>query len=145
MKRRLTGLLFAAACLLLLTRGAIGGQRDAKPIRKTVRAADGLNIVCEVRGKGETRKNQVDVVAADYRVVTLDQAGHGESGKDRKHWRVGSLAGVVESLVKALDLKAVILVGQSMGGAVALMASQRMPGKVIAVPWKDSKLVIGAQ
>jgi pimeloyl-ACP methyl ester carboxylesterase len=36
-------------------------------------------------------------------------------------------------MVNALDLKRVILVGHSIGGAVALMASQRMPGTVIAV------------
>jgi len=73
------------------------------------------------------------VFAADYKVVTLDQAGHGESGKDRKAWTVESLAGDVESVVKDLGLKRVILVGHSMGGPVALLAAKRMPGTVVAV------------
>src|SRR5437660_6613032 len=120
--------------------------------RLTFRADDGLEIVGEVRGQGDTAlvflhgwcgdreywKHQVDVFAPDYRVVTLDQAGHGESGKDRKVWSAGSLAGDVEAVVKALGLRRVILVGHSMGGAVALLAAKRMPGTVIAVIGVDT-------
>src|SRR5262249_4124084 len=112
----------------------------------------GLNIVCEVRGKGDSAlvflhgwcgdreywKHQAAAFAADYRVVTLDQAGHGESGKDRKLWIVSSLAGDVEAVVKALGLKRVILVGHSMGGPVALLAARRMPGTVVAVVGVDT-------
>jgi pimeloyl-ACP methyl ester carboxylesterase len=78
------------------------------------------------------------VFAADYRVVALDQAGHGESGKDRKAWTVESLAGDVEAVVKALGLKRVIIVGHSMGGPVGLLAAKRMPGTVIAVIGVDT-------
>jgi sigma-B regulation protein RsbQ len=152
MKTPFTGLLFSIACLLLLILAPIGGAGDAKPVKKTVRADDGLNLVCEVRGKGDTAliflhgwcgdreywKNQVDVFAADYRIVTLDQAGHGESGKDRKNWNVGGLAGDVEAVCKAFDIKRAILVGHSMGGPVALVAAKRMPGTVVAVIGVDT-------
>ena len=130
----------------------IGDEPDAKPVKKTVKASDGLSLACDVRGKGDTAlvllhgwggdreywKNQTDVFAADYKVVTLDQAGHGESGKDRKAWTVESLAGDVESVVKDLGLKRVILVGHSMGGPVALLAAKRMPGTVVAVIGVDT-------
>jgi pimeloyl-ACP methyl ester carboxylesterase len=120
--------------------------------RLTFRADDGLEIVGEVRGQGDTAliflhgwcgdreywKHQVEVFAADYRVVALDQAGHGESGKGRKAWTADSLAGDVEAVVKALGLKRVILVGHSMGGSVALLAAKRMPGTVIAVIGVDT-------
>ena len=120
--------------------------------KKTFRADDGLEIVGEVRGQGDTAliflhgwggdreywKNQVGVFAADYRVVAIDQAGHGESGKGRKAWTADSLAGDVEAVVKALALKRVILVGHSMGGSVALMAAKRLPGTVIAVIGVDT-------
>ncbi|HWC19104.1 MAG TPA: alpha/beta hydrolase, partial [Terriglobales bacterium] len=109
---------------------------ESPPVKKSVRAEDGLNLVCEVRGQGDTAlvflhgwggdrqywKHQVGVFAADYRVVALDQAGHGESGKGRKAWTADGLAGDVEAVVKALGLKRVILVGHSMGGPVALLA-----------------------
>src|SRR5580765_8013993 len=98
------------------------GEGDAKPKKGTVRADDGIDIVYESRGKGDTAlvflhgwcgdreywKHQADVFAADFRVVTLDQAGHGESGKDRKQWTTASLADDVKTVAKALELKRVI-------------------------------------
>ncbi len=130
----------------------LGGEPDAKPVKKTFRADDGLEIVGEVRGQGDTAlvflhgwcgdreywKHQVEVFAADYRVVALDQAGHGESGKGRKAWTADGLAGDVEAVVNALGLKRVILVGHSMGGWVALLAAKRMPGTVVAVIGVDT-------
>jgi pimeloyl-ACP methyl ester carboxylesterase len=151
MKMRLVGLFSSVFCLALLFRAVLGGEADDKPARKTVRAEDGVSIICDIRGKGDTAlvflhgwcgdreywKHQVDVFAPDYRIVTLDQAGHGESG-NRKHWSAGSLAGDVEAVAKALDLKRVILIGHSMGGPVALMAAKRMPNTVIAVIGVDT-------
>jgi sigma-B regulation protein RsbQ len=139
-------------CCLFLAAGVIGREPEPKAVKKTVRADDGLNLVCEVRGTGDTAlvflhgwcgnreywKHQADAFAADYRIVTLDQAGHGESGKDRKVWSVNSLASDVEAVVKALGLKRVIIVGHSMGGPVALLAAKRMPGTVVAVIGADT-------
>ena len=145
-------LLLSIVSVALLAPGAGGGEKGVKPAKKTIRAEDGLPIVCEVRGKGDTAlvflhgwcgdraywKNQVDAFAPDYRVVALDQAGHGESGKDRKVWNVSSLAGDVEAVVKELGLKRVVLIGHSMGGSVALLAAKRMPGTVVAVIGVDT-------
>jgi len=121
-------------------------------VKKTIRAGDGLSLVGEVRGQGDTAlvflhgwcgdreywKHQVGPFAADYRVVTLDQAGHGESGKDRKVWSTAGLASDVEAVAKSLGLKRLILLGHSMGGPVALLAAKRMPGTVVAVVGVDS-------
>jgi pimeloyl-ACP methyl ester carboxylesterase len=129
-----------------------GGEDDVKPIKKTFRTADGAGIIGEVRGKGETAivflhgwggdrefwKNQVAAFADDYRIVALDQAGHGESRTDRKDSTVSALAGDVETIVKDLGLKRVILVGHSMGGPVALVAAKRLPGTVVAVIGVDT-------
>jgi pimeloyl-ACP methyl ester carboxylesterase len=150
MNVRILRLVSALACLWFLPAAVRGG--DGSPTRKTIRAADGLNIVCEVRGQGDSAliflhgwcgdrgywKNQVDAFARDYRVVAVDQAGHGESGKDRKTWTTSDLAADVEAIVAALGLQRVILVGHSMGGPVALQAAKRMPGKVIAVIGVDT-------
>ncbi len=148
MKTRFAALFLAIAC----TSAVIGDDTSAKATKKTIRAADGVNIACEVRGQGDTAiiflhgwcgdheywKHQVGPLSADYRVITLDQAGHGDSGKDRKKWTVDSLAADVEDVVKQLGLKRVILVGHSMGGPVSLMAAKRMPGTVIAVIGVDT-------
>jgi len=148
---RFTSLVSSVSCLILAATG-IGGEPDATPVKKTFRADDGLEIVGEVRGRGDTAlvflhgwcgdheywKHQVEAFAADYRVVALDQAGHGESGKDRKAWTAGGLAGDVAAVVKELGLKRVILVGHSMGGTVGLLAAKRMPATVVAVIGVDT-------
>ncbi len=85
-----------------------------------------------------TWKNQVATFAGDYRIVALDQAGHGESRTDRKGSTIGALAGDVETVVKDLGLKRVILIGHSMGGSVALAAAKRLPGTVVAVIGVDT-------
>jgi pimeloyl-ACP methyl ester carboxylesterase len=151
MKLRIVGLLcvIASFCTAPLR---LAGDEGAKPTKGTVRTDDGLALVYEVRGKGDTAliflhgwcgdrsywKNQVGEFANDYRVVAVDQAGHGESGKNRTNWTVASLAADVEALAKALGLKRVILVGHSMGGPVALLAARRMPDRVVAVIGVDT-------
>jgi pimeloyl-ACP methyl ester carboxylesterase len=139
---RFTPLAASVACLFLAA-AVTGAELDMF----TIRAADGLGLVGEARGGGDTAlvflhgmcgdreywKHQVGVFAADYRIVAIDQAGHGESGKDRKAWSIVGLAGDVETVVKLLALKRVILVGHSMSGSVALLAAKRMPGTVVAV------------
>ena len=118
----------------------------------TIKADDGVNIAYEAQGKGDTAliflhgwcgdreywKHQADVFAGDYRVITLDQAGHGESGKDRKKWTTASLADDVQTVAKSLELKRVILIGHSMGGPISLLAAKRMPETVVGVVGVDT-------
>lgn len=147
---RFIGTMAFACCLVLAMASA--SEPEVKPIKKTFRAADGANIIGEVRGKGETAivflhgwggdreywKNQVAAFAGGYTIVALDQAGHGESRTDRKDSTIGVLAGDVETVVKDLGLKRVILVGHSMGGPVALAAAKRLPGTIVAVIGVDT-------
>jgi len=70
-------------------------------------------------------------------VVTLDLAGHGESGLDRKNW---TLQGFVEDLVavvEALHLKKAVLVGHSMGGDVIVEAAKLLGDRVVGLVWVD--------
>jgi pimeloyl-ACP methyl ester carboxylesterase len=141
-----------ALAVMVFSSTALGGEPADKPEKKTIRTDDGLEIVCDVRGRGDTAlvflhgwcgdrehwKHQAEAFAADYRIVALDQAGHGESGKNRKEWTTRGLAADVEAVVKALALKRVILVGHSMGGPVGLLAAKRMPGTVVAVIGVDT-------
>jgi pimeloyl-ACP methyl ester carboxylesterase len=152
MKVRLGSRLCLICCFSFAAAPASRGEDNPKPIKKMIQADDGLNIVCDVGGMGDPAlvflhgwcgdreywKHQLGVFGANYRVVAPDQAGHGESGKDRKTWNASSLAGDVEAIIKGLGLKRVILVGHSMGGPVALLAAKRMPGTVIAVIGVDT-------
>lgn len=142
--------LFAAlAAAVVLPGVAFAGETT------TVEAADGVPIVYDVRGPAEAAgpalvfvhcwacdrtywREQVDVFAADHRVVTLDLAGHGESGAGRESWTIRGLAGDVQAVVEALDLDRVILIGHSMGGPVSLEAARLMPGRVNGVVAVDT-------
>ena len=130
------------------------GPKDEASLleRRTIIAKDGVKLVCEIRGHGDLAlvflhgwcgdheywKNQINVFAPEYKVITFDQAGHGESGKDRKEWTMASLAGDVESVANAFDLKQVIIVGHSMGGSIGLAVAKRMPGRTVAVVAVDT-------
>src|SRR5262245_51392719 len=152
MNMRTVGVLLPIPYLLLSIPLTLAAQGDAKPTKATARAADGLSIAYDVRGKGDTAlvflhgwcgdreawRFQLDAFAGDYRVVAIDLGGHGESGKNREQWSVTGLAGDVEAVVKALDLKRVVLVGHSMGGPVALATAKRLPGVVVGVVGVDT-------
>lgn len=117
-----------------------------------VNSADGVPIVYAVEGKGSPAlvfihcwscdmsfwKDQVPYFAKKYQVVTLDLAGHGESGTTRKDYTMESFAQDVAAVVKAAGLKKVILIGHSMGGPVALEAAKLMPDKVIGIIGVDT-------
>ena len=113
----------------------------------TVLATDGVPIHYSVQGKGEPAlvfvhcwscdrnlwDNQVPVFAKQYRVVTIDLPGHGESGRERKNWSVESFADDVNTVITKLNLKRVVLIGSSMGGPIAVEATRRMPDRVVAI------------
>lgn len=139
-----TGLL-----LMTLAMGAVAAPAG-KP--GTVRASDGVSIAYDDRGKGDTTlvfihcwacdrtfwREQLDVFSDRYRVVSLDLAGHGSSGKDRKAWSIPSLGRDVQTVADRLKLKRLILIGHSMGGYVALEAARLMPGRVQGIVAVDT-------
>lgn len=75
-----------------------------------------------------------------HRVVALDLAGHGLSGKKRAKWTTQAFAQDVRAVVDKLGLKHVLLVGHSMGGPVILEAAAQMPDKVVGLVPVDTLL-----
>ena len=147
----------SALLLLVLSGAAIGGRRPSRPPRvtaKVVSSFDHVSIHYRVEGSGSPDvvlihcwmcdsgiwDNVVPTLAKSYRVVTLDLPGHGVSGKDRKEWSMAAFGADVATVVNALRLDRVILVGHSMGGAVMLEAAARMPGKVVGMIGVDTLL-----
>ncbi|MBE9466475.1 alpha/beta fold hydrolase [Dyadobacter subterraneus] len=74
---------------------------------------------------------QVKYFENDYSIITLDLAGHGKSGRERKNWSIERFADDVVNLIKELDLKNVILVGHSLGSDVNLIAASKFPEPII--------------
>jgi len=121
--------------------------RSHDSIDATVASADGVPIRYHAEGRGEPAlifihgwscdrnhwAEQVTRFSADRQVITLDLAGHGESGRERQAWTVESLGADVRAVVLALDLRRVVLIGHSLGGPVAIEAAGRMPERVAAV------------
>jgi pimeloyl-ACP methyl ester carboxylesterase len=66
--------------------------------------------------------------AARYRLVSLDLAGHGQSraGAHGRAWSMETLAGDVVAVIDALGIGPAVLVGHSMGGAVAVEAALQL-------------------
>jgi pimeloyl-ACP methyl ester carboxylesterase len=108
---------------------------DATPIHYKC-FGDGERSIVFVHGWGCTMTawdGQVSVVASKYRVVLLDLAGHGQSGKERRAWTMESFADDVCAVCEALQLTRVVLVGHSMGGPIILEAALRMTARVVGL------------
>lgn len=155
MKRR-----FPTAGLTVLASAALAGAASAKgtpPRDGVARSRDGQEIHYHVEGQGEPAlvfvhcwacdrhlwDEQVAAFAPRHRVVTLDLAGHGESGRTRAEWTIPAFGEDVRAVVEALDLRSVVLIGHSLGGPVILEAATRMPARVAALVPVDTLLNVG--
>jgi pimeloyl-ACP methyl ester carboxylesterase len=119
----------------------------------TVASKDGVPIAFQVHGQGKGDialvfihgwccdrsywKKQIPYFAAKYQVVTIDLAGHGDSGTNRSAWTMKAFGEDVTAVVKKLGLKKVILIGHSMGGAVIAEAARLIPQQVIGLVGVD--------
>ncbi len=70
-----------------------------------------------------------EAMSKDFRVLALDQRGHGESEWAREYSTEHSVNDL-EAFVKALDLNRLVLVGHSMGGRNAMVYLHRHPERV---------------
>ncbi len=120
---------------------------NALVLAAAVSSADGVTIHFTDQGKGDPAlvfvhcwscdrhlwDNQVPVFVKRQRVITLDLAGHGESGRGRKDWSIPAFGEDVKAVVEKLGLKQIVLIGSSMGGPVCLEAARLMPGRVVGI------------
>jgi pimeloyl-ACP methyl ester carboxylesterase len=81
------------------------------------------------------------LLARSFRVVAVDQRGHGESGKPDAGYDFATMAGDLRRFVGALGLHRPILVGHSWGGDVAVSYAHRFPGKVGGVCAIDGGII----
>ena len=139
-----------AVALVALSPPARAGSQEAAS--GTATSADGVPIRYDAAGKGDPAlvfvhcggcnrgfwDGQMAYFAAKHRVVALDLAGHGQSGGGRKDWTMAAFGQDVMSVVEALGLKRVVLIGHSLGGPAVLEAARHMPGRVAGLVLVDS-------
>ncbi len=121
--------------------GLAGGvvSADGVPVRYAVYGG-GRPAIVFVHGWSCDRRywrGQVGHFAARFTVVTVDLAGHGESGTGRRSWTMPAFGEDVAAVVTRLDLPEVVLVGHSMGGDVVVEAARRLRPRVCGLVWVD--------
>lgn len=87
--------------------------------------------------------NQIPFFSKKYRVVTVDFAGHGNSGFGRKVYTTQAFGQDVAAVLRQLDVKEAVLVGHSMGGEVILYAAKISPERVIGLVGVDTLQDLG--
>lgn len=119
--------------------GTIAVTQYSNMPNKTITSKDGVAINYTVYGAGEKVivfvhcwmgdqtywREQVDYFKDEFRVVTIDLAGHGKSGTNRTSWTINSYAEDVIAMMNELEFSKAYLVGHSMGGMVALDAASK--------------------
>ena len=83
-------------------------------------------------------REQFEQFSARYRVVCLDLAGHGGSGRDRKQFTIPAFAQDVVAVAEKLGLDRLVLIGHSMSGGVIVEAARHLAPAVIGLVGVDT-------
>jgi sigma-B regulation protein RsbQ len=151
------------ACLLLLgvlaagtavaaAAPSAGGDMTALAQRKTCRAPDGVTIAYSAAGHGEPAiifvhggladrsfwDKQLATFSGSHRVVALDLPGHGESGSNRTVWGIPEFGADIVAVADAESLQQVVIVGNSLGGPVAIEAALLLGRRAVGVVGVDT-------
>jgi sigma-B regulation protein RsbQ len=141
-------------CTILLMVTLVAACKQEKPVSEfdDPDLYEPVDIEYSITGRGDTTllfihglnldqtywKDQVDEFSPAYKIVTVDLAGHGKSGKDRQHWTIRSFAKDVIRVIDKEKLSNVILIGHSMGGDIALEIADSIPSSVIGIIGVDN-------
>ncbi|HME70836.1 MAG TPA: alpha/beta fold hydrolase [Myxococcota bacterium] len=103
-------------------------------------AIDGDRVVYRIAGKGPvlllvhgmagssvTWRYVMPTLAERFTVLAPDLLGQGESDKPRGEYSLGAHANTLRDLLDALDHKGATVVGQSLGGGVAMQLAYQFP------------------
>jgi pimeloyl-ACP methyl ester carboxylesterase len=143
----------ALAAVVLAASAAIAGGKVMTDIeRMTCPASDGVTIVYSASGSGEPAllfihgglaersfwDAQLRAFSGRHRTLALDLPGHGDSGSDRTKWGLPEFGADVKAVIEAEKVNKVILIGNSLGGPVAIEAALLLPGKSVGVVGVDT-------
>ena len=81
---------------------------------------EALLLIHGMAGSSATWRAVIPALSKRYRVLAPDLLGHGESTKPRGDYSLGAFAASLRDLLDALDIGRATVVGQSLGGGVAM-------------------------
>lgn len=84
-------------------------------------------LIHGMAGSASTWSAVFDRLAAHFTVLAPDLPGHGKSEKPRGDYSLGAFAGVLRDFLLAMDVERATLVGQSLGGGVAMQLAYQHP------------------
>lgn len=107
---------------------------------------DGVNVYYEELGSGDPTlvflhpwstnhfiwANQLQVFSRNHRCITVDHRGHGHSDKPAEGYGMGEMAADVVAILDQCGVDKAVLIGNSIGGMVAMQTSLDAPNRVIA-------------
>jgi pimeloyl-ACP methyl ester carboxylesterase len=132
---------------------------EDQPAVKKVKSFDNVEIVYSVQGEKEPAlvfihggfadrsfwKNQFAYFSGNHKVVAVDLAGHGDSGENRTDWGILPFARDVEAVIKNENINKAVLIGNSLGGPVALQTARLIPEKAVAVVGIDTFQILSME
>lgn len=113
----------------------LASSADGVPIRYRV-YGHGSPALIFIHGWGANSSYwdaQVQHFKATHTVVTLDLAGHGESGTTRAEWTMDAFGDDVVAVANHIAEPELVLIGHSMGGPVALEAARRLRTRIVGI------------
>ncbi|MCU0670781.1 MAG: alpha/beta fold hydrolase [Myxococcota bacterium] len=85
-------------------------------------------LIHGMAGSSRTWREVMKILARDHTVIAPDLLGHGESAKPMGDYSLGAYAsGLRDLLVGTLGIESATLVGQSLGGGVAMQLAYQHP------------------
>jgi pimeloyl-ACP methyl ester carboxylesterase len=157
-------------CAMLAAVAACGSGTSAPPARapgasapmpavatQFAPSADGVTIAWRQYGRGEPVivlihgwatdssiwREQLAPLARHHAVVTLDLGGAGASGTNRQTWSLANFAQDVAAVAAKLPQAHIILVGDGLGGPVALEAAPLIGARVAGIIGAETFRTIG--
>jgi pimeloyl-ACP methyl ester carboxylesterase len=84
-------------------------------------------LIHGMAGSSSTWREVMPLLARDHDVIAPDLLGHGESAKPLGDYSLGAFASGLRDLLGALEVERVTIVGQSLGGGIAMQLAYQHP------------------
>jgi len=84
-------------------------------------------LIHGMAGSSRTWREVMPLLARDYTVIAPDLLGHGESAKPLGDYSLGAFASGLRDFLGVLGIERVTVVGQSLGGGVAMQLAYQHP------------------